>query len=165
METTTQITKAKRITKAMQRQHEKDEARVALRALLRPGDTISTILRHCSRSGMYRSISLVVVSKGEQLPIDRYASTLLGEKIDRHGGIGVGGCGMDMGFHLVYSLSRALFPDGFGCPGRKTNAAGVRTIWCNSNDHSNGDRDYTRHTTRHKHWHQDGGYALRHQWL
>ena len=27
--------------------------------------------------------------------------------------VGVGGCGMDMGFHLVYTLSRELFDDGY----------------------------------------------------
>jgi hypothetical protein len=89
---------------------------------------------------------------------------VLGEKL-RDGGLGVGGCGMDMGFHLVYSLSRALFPTGFGCIGRVTNAKGERTAWCNSNDHHNGDRDHTRHTTRRKHWHRDGGYALVHRWM
>ena len=82
---------------------------------------------------------------------------------------------MDMGFHLVYSLSYALWPDGFGCVG-----AG-----CPSNDHSNGDRDYTPHGPTDangdpedrdpgpgeardglvRHWHRDGGYALRQRWL
>src|SRR5207249_3169947 len=33
--------------------------------------------------------------------------------LDRHGE----GAGMDMGFDLVYKLSRVLFPDGFGCLG------------------------------------------------
>ena len=56
---------------------------------------------------------------------------------------------MDMGFHLVYELSRALYPAGFVCSGDK----------CNSNDHSNGDRDHSPHQ------HQDGGYALRCRWI
>ena len=92
---------------------------------------------------------------------------LLGWSFDRRNdGVKVNGCGMDMGFHLVYSLSYVLFPQGVGCIG-----AG-----CLSNDHSNGDRDYTPHgngMTPHlrevivgaDHWHRDGGYALRQRWL
>jgi len=75
-------------------------------------------------------------------------------------------CVADSGSQLVYNLSRTLYPDGFGCIGKG----------CLSNDHSNGDRDYTPHgngMTLHlrevrigaDHWHTDGGYALRHRWL
>jgi hypothetical protein len=35
------------------------------------------------------------------------------DKFGDRNGIRVGGCGMDMGFHLVYTLSRALFDDGY----------------------------------------------------
>jgi hypothetical protein len=45
---------------------------------------------------------------------------------------------MDMGFHVVYNLSSALYRGGFGCIGDKP-------VRCPSNDHSNGDRDYTPH--------------------
>lgn len=70
------------------------------------GSTAQTILRHCSRSGMSRSIS-VVSPDGECL--DFFVSKLLGDKIDqKNGGIKVGGCGMDMGFNLIYRLSYAL---------------------------------------------------------
>jgi hypothetical protein len=82
----------------------------------------------------------------------------LGERIDRNnGGVKVSGCGMDMGFSLVYNLSHVLYPDGFTCTGE-----GSPDVWgshCPSNDHSNGDRDYTPHD------HRDGGYAIRHRWL
>lgn len=37
----------------------KDEARKRLKEVLKPGDTVYTILRHVSRSGMTRHISLV----------------------------------------------------------------------------------------------------------
>src|SRR3990167_5500047 len=74
----------------------------------------------------------------------------LDDTLDRNRwGVRVGGCGMDMGFHLVYNLSRVLFPDGFDCIGKDFPA----------NDHSNGDRDYKPHT------HKDGGYALKQRWL
>ena len=54
-----------------------------------------------------------------------------------------------MGFAVIYELSQALFPKGFECIGEK----------CPSNDHSNGDRDYTPHH------HNSGGYALKHRWM
>lgn len=76
---------------------------------------------------------------------------------------------MDMGFWAVYQLSYGLFKGGFGCIGEG----------CPSNDHSNGDRDYTPHMSEadrmgadgelcncHKdHMHNDGGYALKQRWL
>jgi hypothetical protein len=137
----------------------RDEAINKLRELLHPGDTVQTILRHVSRSGMSRSISPVI--GGED--VSYLVAPAVGYSFDRrHGGVRVSGCGMDAGFHLVYSLSRALYPDGHGCSGDR----------CPSNDHSNGDRDYTRHHEAKwsdgvpvAHWHRDGGYALRHRWL
>uniref|UniRef100_A0AB74UFV0 Uncharacterized protein n=1 Tax=Caulobacter phage BL57 TaxID=3348355 RepID=A0AB74UFV0_9VIRU len=52
-------------------------------------------------------------------------------------GIKVGGCGMDMGFHLVYSLGRTLWPNGTPKP----------------------------HSTRNGEPDRDGGYALKKEWL
>lgn len=143
----------------------RDEAIAKLRELLHPGDTVQTILRHRSRSGMSRSISPVI--GGED--VSYLVAPAVGYSFDRrHGGVRVSGCGMDAGFHLVYSLSRALYPDGHPCTGER----------CPSNDHSNGDRDYTPehrgnargdvwpgHPLWHPHQHSDGGYALRHRWL
>jgi len=91
---------------------------------------------------------------------------------------------MDMGFHLVSTLSYYLYPEGFGCTGKSEGRDR-----CPSNDHSNGDRDYTPHTQKqigwatcdaccdpgttsiltgcaaHSHWHKSGDYALRHSWM
>ena|ERR1035437_1828097 len=53
---------------------------------------------------------------------------------------GDGGCGMDMGFHLVYNLGRTLFPEGFKVEGRGRN----------------GDASG---------WDKDGGYALKQRWI
>lgn len=65
----------------------------------------------------------------------------MGFRYDRkHEAIGAGGCGMDMGFHLVYTLSRVLFPDGF-IPSKAGRKYG-----------RNGERANKRDT--------DGGYAL-----
>ena len=143
-----------------ERAAERDEARAAMREYLHPGDRVCPIMRHVSQSGMLRCISLVVAGETNTwrgkvpAPIDiTYdAARAMGEKIhQRHGGIAVGGCGMDMGYHLVYGLSRALWPDGFPCIGEH----------CPSNDHSNGQPRSLPGAVHHR----DGGYALRHDWL
>lgn len=131
------------------------EAIAKLRGMLQPGDTVYTILNSVSRSGMNRRISLCVGSGKDVNNITWLVAHALGEPIKQRGqyvqdaGISVSGCGMDMGFELVYRLSSKLYSEGFEC-------AGVR---CPSNDHSNGDRN------REPHHHSDGGYALKHKWL
>lgn len=85
-----------------------------LREWLKPGARVGTILRHCSRSGMSRSISCIINSEHGPFNIDYHVAKACGFTIDRnHGGIKVSGCGMDMGFHIVYSLGRALYHEGF----------------------------------------------------
>lgn len=139
---------------------EKKEAIERLLRAVAPGDTVYTISRHVSRSGMQREISLVAIDRSVVAQLDKrvrvhddgvitnlgreaittldyWASRALGHRIGPHGGIVVGGCGMDMGFHLVYLLGRTLWPNGTDKPhGRR-----------------NGEPD------------SDGGYALKHGWL
>lgn len=129
---------------------EKTEAIESLRKIVKPGDTVYTILRHVSRSGMSRSISVMVVEDGAPNDVSwLVAKAGLGRFDRNHDGVKVQGCGMDMGFHLVYNLAWTLYGNNFECVGEG----------CPSNDHSNGDRDYTPHK------HSDGGYALRQRWL
>ena len=131
-----------------------------LREMLAPGDTVHTVLGHVSRSGMQREIHLYKLHAGDADYLSGYVSTALGLRLGKRGVV-VGGCGMDMGFHLVYELGAKLFPDGFGCIGKG----------CPSNDHGNGDRDYTPHAgvggihAERAHWHKSSGYALRNRWL
>ena len=125
------------------------EAARHLRKMLRPGATVYTTVIQVSRNGAYRHIKLTVPRKGEIVNISGYAADLLGWRWHDDGTVGVGGSGMDMGFHTVYEAAAALFPKGFSCIGDR----------CPSNDHSNGDRDYTPHK------HKSGGYALRQQWI
>ena len=140
-----------------QQKAEQAEALEQLRGLFPPGNTVHTILRHVSRSGMSRAISVVVTEDGEPRDVSWLVARAGLGKFDRqHDGVKIGGCGMDMGFALVYDLSRTLNPDGFGCIGKG----------CPSNDHANGDPlGYKKHTKRAKHWHSDGGYALPQRWL
>jgi len=75
--------------------------------------TVWTSLKHVSSSGMSRDITLLTSYEDRILDITWYASHAMqtGSLKERNGSrvIRVGGAGMDMGFHLVYSLSYALY--------------------------------------------------------
>lgn len=144
------------MTKA--RKTEREDALTKLRKWIKPGDTVYTVLDHVSASGMSRAIRVVLLSCHEGKVADLHPNfaigTLLGLRHWTRNGqtreaLVVSGGGTDMGYHIVYTLSRLLFPE-FTCIGKD----------CPSNDHHNGDRDFTIG----KH-HSDGGYALRHRWL
>ena len=79
---------------------------------VKPGQTIYCTLRGVSASGMQRRISLHTIHKGELIPLDHAASVLTGRTLSDKGGIVCNGCGMDMGFDLVYSLSYSIWPKG-----------------------------------------------------
>ena len=149
---------------------EQADAIERLRGLVRPGDTIHTVLRHVSASGMSRSIDAYKMACEDDGKITKHwlsysvAKAGIGTWDDTREAVKMGGAGMDMGFALVYNLSSALWPNGYGCTGPG----------CRSNDHSNGDRDYTPHMNGKAstfepgyvgHWHSDGGYALRQEWI
>lgn len=122
------------------------EAYKLLRKWLKPGATVYTVLRHVSASGLTRRIDLYTIRKGELVYLSGYAGLIL--KISRHPskeGLTVGGSGMDMGFHLVYSLSRALYPKGF-IPAKAGKNHGRNGAPASQLDN-------------------DGGYALNHHWL
>jgi len=108
---------------------------------LKPGDKIYTILRHVSRSGMSRRISTVLIRDNQPIDISPGVARVLDYPYywDREG-IKIDGCGMDMGFELVYNLGRALFPNGF-----KT----WEGYWRNE------PLDFDN----------DGGYAFKQEWL
>ena len=70
---------------------------------------VYTILRHVSRSGMRREISLFVADEvGRITCLDYWVATVMGRKIGKHEGIVVQGCGMDMGYDLVSALGEIL---------------------------------------------------------
>ena len=114
---------------------QRTEALARLHEILKPGDTVYTVLRHVSRSGMMREISVIGPNNED---ITWHVMHVGGyRRSDKTGGLRVSGCGMDMGFHVVYNLGRAMWPDGTPDP------HGTR----------NGEPD------------RDGGYALKHLWL
>lgn len=130
---------------------ENDPVEIAeLRKLLKPGDTVYTVLRHRSASGMSRVIDVFVIRKTEYgrkeyepRRLAHMVARALGRTYDdRYEGVKSNGVGMDMGFELIYNLGRALFPNGFklrkGEHGRNGDTSGFD---------------------------KDGGYALNHKWL
>ena len=92
---------------------EKERAREILRGILSKGDTVYTLCRHVSASGMSRRLDLYTISEDASSGaflryLTGYVATALGYQRHRSGAVVVGGCGMDMGFHLVHNLSYAL---------------------------------------------------------
>lgn len=152
------------------KEKEAAEALERLREWVKPGDTIWCVLRSVSRSGMSRVIDFQKFeADGRHLSLGWNIAKALDMGYDRsREGVKVTGCGMDMGWHVVSNLAYALYPKGFGCIGKD----------CPSNDHSNGDRDYTVHACTYpdcdcgvqgcgprNHWHTSGGYALVSRWV
>lgn len=82
------------------------------------GCTVYTKINHVSKSGMSRAISCYIIVDNRPVKIDYLICKVLEvAKFDtKHGGAKVGGCGMDMGFDLVYRLSRKLFESAPGHP-------------------------------------------------
>lgn len=120
------------------KQAEMAEAQATLRTLLNPGDTVYCVLRNVSRSGMSRHIDFYTLKEGEP----RWLSSLMARALDyrqaeRGDALKVSGCGMDMGFHVVYVLGQTLWPQGTDKP----------------------------HGTRNSEPDSTGGYALKSRWL
>lgn len=147
------------MSKAAQKRAERDDAIKRLREEIKPGDTLHTIARHVSSSGMSRSISIVQLKCRRGKPRNYDWSYLVAkaidEKIDQaHDGIKIGGAGMDMGFELVYRLSWTLYGGKRGYPCLGDN--------CPSNVHVN---DHTAPRGKGKGIRHDDGYAISHRWL
>jgi len=87
----------------------KDEAITALKEALKPyrnkKRAVYNVLHHVSASGMTRAIGTFVVIENEIHRLDYYmVKAGIGKFNNKHGGITVTGCGMDMGFHLVDNM-------------------------------------------------------------
>ena len=107
-----------------------------LRLSLDPKDTIYTVLRHVSASGMSRRLDVFIMFDNEPHRITNSVAYATGYQL-KDGQIVVGGCGTDAGFSVVYSLGCALWPEGTPVP----------------------------HGTRNGQPDSDGGYALKHRWI
>jgi len=98
-----------------------------------------------SRSGMSRTIDFYTpIEDNSGNGVETYMQYLTGwfgmlldYRRDKRGALKVGGCGMDMGFHVVYNVGAKLWPKGTAKP----------------------------HSTRNGEPDRDGGYALKSEWL
>lgn len=132
------------------------ESLATLREIVKPGDTLYTVLRHVSSSGMYRVIDVYKIDcvngKAAKSWLSYHIARALGYRYDeKREAVGVGGCGMDMGFSIVYSVSSVLYRDGYKCLG-----AG-----CPSNSHVNQPQ---KPRIKNRYTHTDG-YAVLQAWL
>jgi hypothetical protein len=87
-----------------------------LKQYIKPGQTVYTNVNHVSRSGMLRNISVYIVKDNRIHCIDWHVSIVTGRSTAKDGSIKCNGCGMDMGFNLVYSLGRTMWPNGTETP-------------------------------------------------
>ena len=153
------------------RRYTKEETAEAIGRLLSeltPGRTVYTKITHVSRSGMSRSIECYLAQGRDNLTdITWSIARATNARLDpRHGGIIMGGCGMDMGFALVYNLGRTLYPNGVPCTGSRgydpdTYATLHDAPRCKSNDHVNDATvPYSRDVI-----HKNSGYALNQVWM
>jgi hypothetical protein len=98
---------AKKLGRAEGKRLRREYAIKQLRGLLSEGDTVWTVLRHVSASGMMRHIDVYAIRENEPRYLSSFAADALEWRMAERG-IKVSGCGMDMGFHLVDSLGHAL---------------------------------------------------------
>lgn len=160
-----------------QEETEREDGIKQLRELLKPGDTVYTIIRHVSSSGMSRRISPVAIIDGKPDDISWEVAKLgIFKRRYPHDSLTVGGCGMDMGFHVVYEVSRMIFSEGFGEPclhcGRRPqnpNQANAMRLYnttvskCSKNDGK--PHEFRGRNGDESGWDRDGGYALNQKWL
>jgi hypothetical protein len=90
------------------------EAQGYLLECIREGDTIYTVLLSVSSNGMNRHIMTVIRTEKGVRNISRLIAQALGMKFNNDKNcISISGCGMDMGFSIVYDLGSVLFNAGY----------------------------------------------------
>jgi hypothetical protein len=92
---------------------EVEESKVMIEKFAPKGSAIYGVVRDVARSGMSRTIDFYTIGtnhKGEPrlVYLSGYMATVLGYSRTRQGALKVRGCGMDMIFHCVNSLSYAM---------------------------------------------------------
>jgi hypothetical protein len=102
------------LSKKAQKEQERESARAYLLSILNKQNkpTLYTNLKSVSSSGMSRDMKVLAAVEGEIVDVTYYVGKLdIGTIKERNGQrvIRVGGCGMDMGFHVVYSVSSMLY--------------------------------------------------------
>lgn len=94
------------------------EALTELRKILSPGQTVYTVLRSVSSSGMSRTMDLLIIDTDSNgAPWIRCISWLVAKACgfawcSRNDAIRRNGCGMDMGYDTVSHVGHTVWPDG-----------------------------------------------------
>jgi hypothetical protein len=96
-------------------------ARGTLAGLFPVGYSVATMVTHVSESGMSRSIVVLATdleygdeNKTRVRNVSHLVARLLGWQYDSgRSAVRVSGAGMDMAFHLTYTLAAALHNDGY----------------------------------------------------
>lgn len=158
------MAESRKFTKA-----EREEYVADLRVLLHPGDTLHTVLRHVSKSGMRRLISVKRIHEGHLEDLSYKVAAATDYRLDRqqHALI-VDGAGMDMGFEVCYQLGRALYPEGFGEQCINTPEEGRCTYRPQTREEAR--KAYPVHSFRGRNgdtsgWESEGGYAFEREWI
>ena len=137
-----------------------------LRGFIKPGMVVHYNVNSVSSSGMSRNISFyVALVDDEGKPyirnIDHLMADACGIREGKSGGLVFGGCGMNMGFSGVYSLGRALFPDGFGVVGKDASGRTIRPLTKEKAENARAEGFVFRGRNGDASgWDDDGGYAL-----
>ncbi len=138
---------AKPLTKKQIAENEKNDAIAYLRMILPPGSRFYTTVTHVSRSGMSRRINAYATVEGEIVRISHYVARAIGEKTHASDcAIIMGGCGMDMGYHLAMCVSYAIH--------------GNKTVGADALVASEKGRPFEPTAEQYR-----SGYSLRHSWL
>lgn len=104
---------AEKLSQAKGKELYREQCKQKLSKLLDGIDTVYGIVRHVSASGMSRDIDLYIIQDNRPVYLTGYASTVLDYPMSKNQGMKVGGCGMNMVFHCVNSLSSVVFGDGY----------------------------------------------------
>lgn len=102
----------------------KEKAIEYLKTIINEGDTIYYVVKQVSNSGMYRHITFYKFGVKDEFREgeDRIEAYWLTRTMcnaldyrfkDKTECMGVSGCGMDMGFHVIHQLGHVLFGDGY----------------------------------------------------
>lgn len=85
-----------------------------LNRYLQKDDTVYSVIRHVASSGISRQIDFYAIGEDRKpVYLSGYIEDVLPYRRNKRGALVVSGCGMDMCFHVVYSLASAMYGDGY----------------------------------------------------
>lgn len=97
---------------AKRSKEDRQRSREFLKERIAEKSTVCTEIARVSRDGMSRTIKVLITVEGDICNVSRQVADVLGWRYsESKNAVCVSGCGMDMGYHLVHSLSYALFSD------------------------------------------------------